>query len=91
MPLLPRTKGAKQEAQFIAECLLKAANLVDAFDDGLEPVVHPCTHAYVSVQDMAVRWEWALITLIDTLDLPTDSVRKIARAISAHAQDTLPI
>lgn len=90
MPLLPRTKGERLEIEFIAECLLKAANLVDAFDDGLEPVVYPCTNPYVSVEEMSVRWEWAVLTLIDHLDIPTDDVRRLARAISAHAQDTLP-
>jgi hypothetical protein len=90
-PLLPNTKAGKRECQFIAECLLKAANLVDAFDDGLEPIIHPCTNPYVNAEEMAVRWQWALLCLIDHLDLPTADVRGLAHAISAVAQDSLPI
>jgi hypothetical protein len=90
-PLLPKTKAGKRECQFIAECLLKAANLVDAFDDGLEPIIHPCTNPYVNVEEMAVRWQWALLCLIDHLDLTTADVRGLAHAISSVAQDTLPI
>jgi hypothetical protein len=92
MPLLlPKTKAEKRECQFIAECLVKAANLVDALDNGEEPVIDPRTNPYVSAEDMAVRWEWALLCLIDHLDLPTADVRGLARAISSVAQDTLPI
>jgi hypothetical protein len=91
MPLLPKTRHAKREIEFIAECLLKASNLVDEFSDGIEPIVAPQTNPYVTAGEMAVRWEWALIALIDHLEISTEDVRRVAYSISAHAQDSFPI
>jgi hypothetical protein len=89
MPLLPKTKQDRHEMAMLAECLLKAANLIDAFDDGLEPVVHPCTNPYVNVEEMSARWQWSLLCLLDYFDIQTSDVRRLAHAISPATQDTL--
>lgn len=87
--LLPKQKRSSLEHELIAECLRKACTLVDAFDDGLEPVVDPRTNPHVNVEEMASRWQWAMLALIDHYDISTNGIRRLADVIARESQDSL--
>ena len=89
MPLLPDVKWKDIEHGLIAECLRKAADLIDTHDNGDTFYVDCRVTPYVTKEEMGDRWLWAMLALLDHFDIQTSDLRRLANVIGREDQDSL--